>query len=130
MFLGIQKFWYGLWGWTWSETPLPSGIVVGLVVNRKSELKAVYLRQDTTVYPTISWADVRRSMWMTPSYGTWPMICRFYRSKKQSKLPVDCFYDADYNVIYYSLDGAIFSFPFNDVPEINRLITEFPKLGI
>ncbi|KAE9630422.1 hypothetical protein GP644_08455 [Parasedimentitalea maritima] len=130
MILSIQKFWCRLWGWTWSETPLPSAIVVWLVVNRKPELKVVYLRQDTAVYPTISWADVRRSIWITLTHGIWPMICKFYRSDKQSKLAYDFFYDADYKAICYSLDGAFFSFPFSDIPEIDRLMTEYPTPGV
>jgi hypothetical protein len=127
MILKTQKLWCWLWGWTWSETPLPSGIVVGLVKNRKAVLKAIYLRQDTTVYSTISWVDTRQSIWIPLSYVTWPGICRFYESHAPSDLPWDYSHDADYNAICYSVDGEVFSFPVNDIPEIDRLITEFPK---
>lgn len=91
--------------------------------------KAIYLRQDPSVYSTISIADLRgqcRSPWRI---RTWPIICKFYNSKQQSKLPYDYFYDADYNATYNSSDGDLFCFPFNDIPEIDSLKTEFRKSG-
>lgn len=69
-------------------------------------------------------------MWITLSQETWPMICKFYSREKQSALPCDCSYDADYKAIFYSLEGAICSFPFSGIPEIGRLLAEYPKLEV
>lgn len=114
----LRRLWYRLLGWRWQEAELESGLIFAVILDRKYLLRAIHFRHHPTKYKKISIADSRGSMLIHIDSYLWRGVVDFLGSKNPNDLPSDFFFEKDWDVTFYSMDGEIFSLLIVDISKI------------